>query len=160
MEFCDLLSMDSICIDKTAQSKTAVLLKVSQILHQNHPELDVDTLFEAYWKRESLGSTAIGYGITIPHVRSDAISKSCAAMLRLQNPVDFAAQDKQPVDLVFALVIPQHQNDHHLQTLTNIIKRFSDASFRSQCRQATDHDTLYRLLTDETYFALKETAEL
>jgi PTS system nitrogen regulatory IIA component len=148
MLFNELLNQNSVCLDTSAQSKSAVLLKVSQILHQNYPSLNANTLFAAYWKRESLGSTAIGHGIIIPHVRSGAIQKSCAAMLKLHHPVDFDAQDKQPVDLVFALVIPQQQTDRHLQTLTKVIKLFSDPIFRSNCRAAKDPSTLYQLFVN------------
>ncbi len=149
MLFSELLQQKTVCLDTTAQSKTAVLLKVSQILQQSHNSLDADALFDAYWKRERLGSTAIGHGITIPHVRSESIEKSCAVMMKLQHPVDFGAQDKQPVDLVFALVIPQQQPDHHLQTLTYIIRRFSDSRFRANCRAAKDSATLYNLLVED-----------
>ena len=148
MQIYELLDVNSVCIDSTALSQTAVLLRASQLLNQNHPELHVDKLFEAYWKRESMGSTAIGHGIIIPHVRSEIIEKSCGVFLRLQHPVDFGAEDKQPIDLVLALVMP-HQCDHHLKILTQIVKRFSNPTFRSNCRNANDAEALYALLIED-----------
>ena len=159
MQFRDLLSKNSIHIDTTAQSKTAVLLKMSQLLSANHPELAADTLFDSYWKRESMGSTTIGHGIIIPHIRSADIDKTCACMLKLQNPVDFGAIDKQPIDLVIGLVVPQHQTDQHLQTLTHIIQQFSNPEFRSACRTSRDQEDLFAVVTQKSMLKQREDAE-
>src|SRR3546814_2919711 len=48
-------------------------------------------------ERESLGSTAIGHGVAIPHARSNAFSAARGAFLRLEHPVDFGARDHAPV---------------------------------------------------------------
>ena len=149
MQLSHIINLNSVYIDSTSQSKTAALLKISQILSQNHPELDAQELFDVYWKRESMGSTAIGQGITIPHVRTTAITEPKASVIRLLNPVDFGAEDKQPVDLVIALLVPQEQVDSHLKMLAAIIKQFSVPSFRDACRRASNHEELYKILITE-----------
>lgn len=150
MQLCQVIHPNCVFIDSASQSKTAVLLKISQLLGQVYPELDVEELFDAYWKRESLGSTAIGQGITIPHIRSDAIKEPKACVIRLLHPIDFGAEDKQPVDLVIGLIVPQEQINQHLQLLAAIIKQFNQASFRELCRQTTCPDHLYKLLHEES----------
>jgi len=151
MQFCDLFNKNSVILDSSAQSKTAVLLKLSQLLCQNHPELDANVLFDAFWKRECMGSTAIGHGIIIPHIRSESISKTCACLIKLQHPVEFGAEDKQPIDLVLGLVVPLHQTDQHLQLLRKVIIQFSNPIFRNACRNAKDTDALYNLLIQESF---------
>ncbi len=146
MQLIDSIDTFTVCIDTTSQSKTAVLLKLSQVLSQRHAELDADLLFDAYWKRECMGSTAIGHGIVIPHIRSSLIKKTCACLLKLQNPVDFGAMDKQPIDLVIGMIVPEQQTDQHLQTLAKISKQCSDPLFRNACHSAKDSETLYDLL--------------
>jgi len=160
MQFRNFLDTYSVCIDATSQSKTAVLLKLSQLLSKQHPELEAESLFDAYWKRESMGSTAIGHGIVIPHIRSALVRKTCACLLKLQNPVDFGAIDKQPIDLVLGLVVPQHQTDQHLQTLATISKQFSDPTFRNACRKANDSNALYALLINDPLITVAEEAEV
>lgn len=150
MYFQELLSNTSVCIDSTAHSKTAVLLKASQVLSQNHPELDADDIFDAFWKREALGSTAIGHGVVMPHIRSEQVSKTCACFLRLEHPVDFAALDKKPIDLVLAFVVPQESAEHHLQMLNQVIKEFTVATFRKALRLAKDNHALYEILAHTT----------
>lgn len=146
MAFRDFLTTECIQIDTTARSKTAVFLKISQILSQNYPQLDAETLFDSYWKREHLGSTTMGHGILIPHIRTDAINQIKGCFLKLHHPVDFGAEDKQPVDLVLGLVVASEQVDEHLQTLARIIKQFSNPQFRHACRKALNQSNLCDLV--------------
>src|SRR3546814_12105140 len=46
-------------------------------------------------ERESLGSTAIGHGVAIPHARSNAFSAARGAFLRLEHPVDFRSEARR-----------------------------------------------------------------
>lgn len=149
MPFNTFLNKDSILIDTVAQSKASVLLNMSKLLSQCHPELNAQALFNAYWERESLGSTAIGHGVMIPHIRVKSINKTCGCFLRLQNPVDFGAEDKQPIDLVFGLAVASNDTNEHLKTLSNIVKKFSDPKFRFECRQAIDQASLSAFLTQQ-----------
>ncbi|MDI9819262.1 MULTISPECIES: PTS sugar transporter subunit IIA [unclassified Legionella] len=148
MQLCQVIKPNCIHIDSVSQSKTAVLLKISHLLSQAYPELNAEELFDAYWKRESLGSTAIGQGITIPHIRTTSISSPKGCIIKLQNPVDFGATDKQPVDLVIALVVPQEQINQHLELLNTIIKQFSIPEFRDSCRGMTCSKAFYSLLSE------------
>lgn len=148
MHFSELFTKNNVCLDASARSKTGALLKISQLLSQTNAALDADMLFDAYWKRESMGSTAIGHGIIIPHIRSELVNKTCACFVKFEYPVDFGAEDKQPIDLALGLVVPTHQTDQHLQTLRKIIIQFSNPLFRTACREASDAHALYQLMID------------
>jgi PTS system nitrogen regulatory IIA component len=89
-------------------------------------------------QRERMGSTAIGHGVAIPHGRSNALNDTRAAFLRLQPAVDFEASDGEPVDLVFAMSVPEHFTQRHLQLLSELAQRFGDAEFRATLREAPD----------------------
>ncbi len=142
----EFISSQKVCIDSISLSKTAVLLHASQLLSHSQPALDPQFLFDAFWKREALGSTTIGHGITIPHVRSDLINEPTGCFMRLQNPVDFGAEDKQPVDLVLAFIVPSHETEQHLMILSAIMKKFDDHQFREDCRKASSDEDLYRIM--------------
>lgn len=150
MYFRDLFHKSCVCIDDNAQSKTALFYKISQLLSHPHSNLTSDELFDALWQRESLGSTGIGHGVIVPHIRSANVSKACACFIKLNHPVYFGGDDKQPIDLVAGLVRPQDSNKQHLEILKAIIKPLSNAAFRAACRQANDNKTLYSLLMQHT----------
>ncbi|KTD08439.1 PTS sugar transporter subunit IIA [Legionella jamestowniensis] len=146
MQLYQVIHPNCVYIDASSQSKTAMLLKISQLVNHVYPELGIQELFDAYWKRESLGSTAIGQGVAIPHIRSAAITMPKACLIRLLNPIDFGAEDKQPVDLAIGLIVPQEQTHQHLQLLNAIVKQFNQTSFRELCRQTTCVESLYELI--------------
>ncbi len=97
-------------------------------------------------EREALGSTAIGHGVAIPHARSKAFSVARGAFLLLDHPVDFGARDHAPVDLVFAMSVPQHSPQQHLEILSELAERFSSQEFRDALRDARDVRTLHAIL--------------
>lgn len=150
MKFIDLLSTKSVIIDSTSKSKAAVLQRLSNLMHSCYHELDSQKLFEAYWERENLGSTAIGHGIMIPHICLPSINKTYACFIKLQNPIDFHAEDKQPVDLIFGLASATNSADQHLQILSKIVSEFSNHDYVNDCRHANSEQDLYDILTNET----------
>lgn len=136
-------------IDEHSKSKTAVLMKISMLLADKHPALDANTLFDQYWKRETLGSTDIGEGIAIPHARSADVETPAACFLRLLNPVDFGADDKRPADLIIGLLVPDNKPDLHLYLLQTIVTQFKNQDFCEACRKASDNHELYLTLLNQ-----------
>jgi PTS system nitrogen regulatory IIA component len=61
--------------------------------------------------------------------------------------VDFDAIDGEPVDLIFALVVPDEQNDEHLQTLSSIAELLQSSDVREQLRNCSNSNTLYQIAT-------------
>ena len=98
-----------------------------------------------------MGSTAIGHGIAIPHGRSPALESPRGVLLRLEPAVDFNAADGEPVDLVFAMAVPDHYTHQHLMVLSELAERFSRPEFRDALRNAADASAMRSLLLDDTH---------
>jgi PTS system nitrogen regulatory IIA component len=67
--------------------------------------------------RESLGSTGLGGGIAIPHVRNPIvlhIQRPMVTLCFLETPIDFEAIDGLPVNILFTLVSPTVRAHLHL----------------------------------------------
>ncbi|MCC9002023.1 MAG: PTS sugar transporter subunit IIA, partial [Candidatus Competibacter sp.] len=62
--------------------------------------------------------------------------------------VDFDAIDRQPVDLVFGLLVPDHYTDEHLKILAHLAEMFSDRVFCQRLREADSAQSLFQLLRD------------
>lgn len=141
-----LLAADRIESAAQADDSDAVLDAAARLLADDAPA-QVAAVAASLRQRERLGSTAIGHGIAIPHGRSDAFPEPRGAFLRLAHPVAFGAGDEQPVDLVFALIVPAHFTQQHLQLLSELAERFADADYRDALRHADDGSALLRLLS-------------
>ena len=106
--------------------------------------LVVDALVE----RESLGPTGVGQGIALPHARLIEAEEVCGLFLRLEKPLNFDAVDRQPVDLVFALIAPENAGVDHLKALALVSRTLRDQSICAKLRANSDAGTLHTILTE------------
>ena len=123
-------------MDNPAHSKKRVLEQAAQLLNRGHEAAQTEAIFECLLERERLGSTGLADGVALPHARIAGITESCGAFIRLQQAVDFDSLDKQPVDLVFALIVPKEATQEHLQLLSQLAQLFHQEEVRSQLRRA------------------------
>ena len=144
-----LLKSTNVLADLDVTSKKRLFEQAAQLL-QASDQVDAHDVFESLFSREKLGSTALGYGIAIPHGRIKQLRETACAFARLMTPIDFDAPDNQPVDLVFILLAPAAATDVHLQILGELAAMFSDEAFRALLRAAPDAAELHRLITEWT----------
>ena len=120
-------------------------------------------IFNALMARETLGSTAIGNGIAIPHVRNPIILniKGPSIMLCfLEKPIDFGALDGKKVSTIFTMISPTARIHLHLlarlsfllqndelrkvispeNELAKILLKIRDAENRINSDQSSDRD--------------------
>lgn len=137
----DLLAAVRTSVSPAAERDTALCLAADLLAcHQ----ASADELLDSLREREALGSTVIGHGVAIPHGRCAMLSEPRAALIRLRRPIDFGADE--PVDLLFAMAVPDGYTHEHLMLLAELAEHFSDPDFREALRQAPDETALLRLL--------------
>lgn len=134
------------CQDDNNSSKKRVIENLSHHLAVNTEVISEDKIFQALLERERLGSTDLGKGVAIPHARIPDISHTIAAMMTLSSPVDYDATDKQAVDIVFGLLVPEDDNEHHLEHLSRLVTMFRDPKICQSIRKTTDADKMFDLL--------------
>ncbi len=100
----------------SGEDKAAVLASVVELM-QRPPEVDRCFLLSVLLARESLGSTGIGDGIAIPHVRNPIvlhIPSPSITLCFLEKPIPFDSLDGKPVNVLFTLVSPTVRAHLHL----------------------------------------------
>lgn len=146
MQVTELLDIERISCSNMAGSKKRVLEQMSQLIATGQNELSQDQIFDSLISRERLGSTGLGHGVAIPHARVKDSEKTLAAMIKLNQGVDYDSPDQKPVDLLFALLVPENSTEEHLQLLAQLAQMFSDENFVSRLRAANDAGTLLQTL--------------
>jgi PTS system nitrogen regulatory IIA component len=131
---------------KAASRKRALELLSSMIVNAQ-PQLVQKDVFESLLARERLGGTGLGRGLALPHGRLKNLDRPLAAFIQLESSVDFDANDRQPVDLLFALLVPEKSTNEHLQILAALAQMFSDRQLCEQLRMADSSKALFDLLT-------------
>lgn len=147
MQLREVLSLD--CTKSAVQctSKKRALEIISEIAAEHSGQSSTE-LFECMLSREKMGSTGIGNGIAIPHARMAASDNAIAVLLQCDTPIEFDAIDNRPVDLLFALLVPEDQCKEHLKTLSCMAERLNDKQVLKQLRSAQSDQELYDIMTN------------
>jgi PTS system nitrogen regulatory IIA component len=106
---------------------------------------DREMLFQMLLAREGLGSTGIGDGIAIPHVRNPLVlnvAQPSVTLCYLETPIDFGALDGKPVHSLFSLVSPTIKS--HLHLLSRLSTALLDAGFKAALARKALRDDLLR----------------
>ena len=143
----DLLSPARILAGVRINSKKRLFEFISTTLARKTSDLNSREIFESICAREHLGSTALGNGIAVPHGRISGTDEVQALFLQLVKPLPFDADDGKPVDLIFALTVPQDCTGDHKKLLAGIVERFSDVELLDQLRKAADANGIWQLLS-------------
>ena len=109
------------------------------------PEVEKETLVEVLLAREAAGSTGIGEGIAIPHVRQPIVMGGAPASISLcflDQAVDFCAVDGSPVHTLFLMISTTVRG--HLQTLAKLGSALHDSAFKSAVLHRESADEILR----------------
>lgn len=137
-----MISADLIIASLAATSKKQAFRAISEQtaeLFGGNPKEILDALLD----RERIGSTGIGCGVAIPHIKVKNLTKMYGVLARLEAPVDYDAVDGNPVDIIFLLLAPADaKTTQHLKTLAQISRFLKDAE---TCKAIRDADECRRI---------------
>lgn len=105
------------------------------------------SIFEVLLQREKLGTTAVGYGVAIPHGKLQKLDRIFGLFARLERPIDFEAMDGQPVDLLLLLLAPEGAGADHLKALARVARLLRDKDIASKLRASRDAEALFAVLS-------------
>ncbi|HAS4600482.1 TPA: PTS IIA-like nitrogen regulatory protein PtsN [Vibrio cholerae] len=148
MQLSEVLSLDCTKSAVQCSSKKRALEIISEIAAL-HTGQNATELFECMLSREKMGSTGIGNGIAIPHARMSDSENAVAVLLQCEEPIEFDSIDNRPVDLLFALLVPEDQCKEHLKTLACMAERLNDKQTLKQLRNAASDQELYNIMVNQ-----------
>ena len=145
MDFEPICRIVDTAIDLSVRDKRAL---VHDLAHRAAVVLNVedDIVFSALLKREELGSTGVGNGVAIPHVRLEQVRDPFAIMVRLKDPINFDSIDGQPVDLVCLLLLSKENEKAQLNALAGIARRLRRPEVLEELRRAPNRVVLYNVM--------------
>ena len=146
MEIKDILHPDCTLCAVQGTSKKRVLELISQIANQHLIDIDQATILSSLTCREKMGSTGIGNGIALPHGRLKDLENVMAIVVTSKKPIDYDAIDNAPVDIFFAILVPEDKASEHLGTLSAIATKLNNKDTLSLMRQAKTDQELFEAL--------------
>ena len=147
MRLISILDSARIRCNAPAASKKRVLEVLSELLIEatDNPVTPY-AVFDCLVNRERLGSTALGFGVALPHGRMAKISEPVGAFLSVEQGVDFDSPDGGRVDLVFGLLVPEDSTEEHLQILSELASLFDQDDLRASLRASDSPAAVFELL--------------
>ncbi len=146
MQVSELITPERVAFSENPSSKKRSLERLGELLASGTPNLTAGEIFESLIGRERLGSTGLGKGVAIPHGRVAGLEQPLGAFVHLNEAVDFDAIDNHPVDLLFALLVPEQSTDEHLNLLAQLAQMFGDDGFCQRLRDSADSGASFELL--------------
>jgi PTS system nitrogen regulatory IIA component len=147
MEIKDILHPDCTLCAVQGTSKKRILELISQIANQYLIDIDQATILSSLTCREKMGSTGIGNGIALPHGRLQDLENVLAIVVTSEKPIDYDAVDNAPVDIFFAILVPENKASEHLGTLSAIATKLNNKDTLSRMRKATTDQELFEAIS-------------
>lgn len=152
-----LLPVDHVVVDMDVTSKKRLFEQIGLLL-ENTRQLPRAKVFDSLFDRERLGSTGLGYGVAIPHGRIKGLKETLCAFVRTREGISFESPDGAPVRMVFAMLVPEHATETHLQMLSELAQMFGDERLRDALLAARDSAEIHALIAGWSPYASQRAA--
>lgn len=147
MMISDIIELRGVLPQLKATNKKQTLQAIAQHFG-SLVAIDQRIIFDTLVTREKLGSTGLGQGFAIPHGRLKGLKQVTGLFAKLTQAVDYDAVDGKPVDLVFALLSPDHAGADHLTALAKISRVMRSGHAAAQLRANNTAEGIYAVLTE------------
>ncbi len=146
-----LLALENIFVGEPLSNKEQVIQFLCGNLGVNGRTEHPFELEEDVWQREEIVTTAVGFGVAIPHTKSQWIRHSSISIARLAQPVDWQSE-MGDVELVIMLTPGADEGINHVKVFSQLARKLVNKNFRQSLFAANDADSILALLEAELTF--------
>ncbi len=129
MELVDILTLDNIILNLKGNNQAAVIDELVDKLAENHLTNNPEQFKKAIYQRENEISTAVGYGVAIPHAKCESVTKPTIIMGRTLQGIDYGGQH---TNLIFMIAAPEDASNEHLTLLSQLSTFLMNETFRAK----------------------------
>ncbi|CBG89544.1 phosphoenolpyruvate--protein phosphotransferase [Citrobacter rodentium] len=148
---CPLLALENIFVGETFSNKEQVIQFLCGNLGVNGRTAHPFELEEDVWQREEIVTTAVGFGVAIPHTKSQWIRHSSISIARLDRPIDWQSEMGE-VELVIMLMLGAEEGINHVKVFSQLARKLVNKTFRQSLFAAADAESMLALLEAELTF--------
>lgn len=147
MKLTELLRDECIRVGSTVDDKAMALCEIAALAKKSKVLKDIseEAILEALQERETLGTTAFGRGLAIPHCRMEGIRDFVVGLITVPEGVSFESEDGKKVHLITFIIAPKENNNTHIRLLSAISQALGDRSVVQKMIAAADSEQLQSL---------------
>lgn len=142
MTIANVLEISDIYVGVDVDNKRQLLQFLADEISKKS-QINDRLIFDSILERESLGSTALGHHVALPHCRLEKADKSYVVFAKLNEPIEY---DDHSVDIVFMLTSPEDDGAEHLSILSSISTLLRNEDFRKKVRLSDSPKEIYNLI--------------
>lgn len=146
MEVNEFINQNLIKMDLKSEDKDSVIKEMIEIMFENEIIIDKEEVIKKAMEREAKGTTGVGKGVAIPHVKSDAVKRPAVAFGRSDKGIDYGSMDEKPSHLFFLITVPEESHDEHLKLLAQLSRNLVHDDFRDSLLEAKDAEEVMSIL--------------
>ncbi len=111
-----------IYLDMDAKDKDSFIRKILSNLKNDGVAIEDEQILEGINKKESIGTSALGYGVAFPHTYTDSVKDAMIIFATSKEGVIFDSVDSKPVHLAIMFITPKSQSAQYLGHLSILAK--------------------------------------
>ncbi|KPK74721.1 MAG: PTS fructose transporter subunit IIA [Phycisphaerae bacterium SM23_30] len=150
MKLCDFMVAEAIVAELQSNSRDAAIKELVEALARTKhvAKNKVDEIVKGLIERENQGSTGIGKGIAVPHIKHPSVKTIVGTIGCNKKGIDFSSLDNAPVYSVLLLLSPPNDPDRHLEAMESLFSHLQRDMFRKFLRQAETREMIVDLLSE------------
>jgi PTS system nitrogen regulatory IIA component len=128
MKLSDVIRLECVKPQASVEDKAMALCEIAALARKSPlcRNVSEESILEALQDRETLGSTAFGHGVAIPHCRLSTIHEFVVGLISVPDGVDFEAPDGKKVSLIIFIIAPTTNSAAHVRILSAISQALQD----------------------------------
>ena len=149
-KFAEYILKDSILPKLKATDKLGIIREMVQSLVDagGIKQEDYKGIVGMIIKREELGTTGIGRGVAIPHIKHPSVKHTVGAVAISAKGIDFDHPDDKTAQLFFLTISPPDCPGDHLRLLEHLVRRLKDDTFHCSLMQSKTREEIIALLEE------------
>ncbi|MFK0570479.1 phosphoenolpyruvate--protein phosphotransferase [Endozoicomonas sp.] len=145
-----ILTSETILVNADCRTKAEVIKTLIDNLQVNGRLMDSQGAETAIWEREGISPTMLGFGIAIPHCKSDTIAANTISIMKLKEPVLWNEGDEMLTDTVFMLTVrASDAGNTHMKIFAQLARRIMRDEFRASLAACVDQQELMAYISQE-----------
>jgi PTS system nitrogen regulatory IIA component len=145
MKLSDVIRRECVQVNGAFEDKAMVLCEIAALARKSPlcRHVSEEAVLEALQERETLGSTAFGNDIAIPHCRLKNVHDFVVGLISVPNGVDFESPDHKKIHLIVFIIAPTADSTTHIRLLSSISQAMQDAAAVKKMITAKTEKALY-----------------
>ena len=142
-----LIDIELVDLKVKAKDKKEAILSLAEILDQAGRLNNKEEYVKSVLEREELSTTGVGFGVAIPHGKTNAVKVPSLCFGRCAEKLEWESLDDKPVEVIFLIAVPENSDqDEHLHILAALSRKLMDKAFVEKIFKIQDKEQIIKLL--------------